>query len=86
MSDFDFRDPEPERPEPPSPWDVWFARGLLVVGLWFAGTGMWDLIRQLPVRWDELLAHAPGICAGLLFLYGAWRMRAVLRWDPSDDG
>lgn len=87
MSPFneDFEQNRPGGREPPSPWDVWLARGLLVVGLWFAGTGILDLVRALPARWDDLLAHAPGIGAGLLFLGGAWRMRAALRWDPTDD-
>jgi hypothetical protein len=72
---------EPE----PSAWDVWAARVLLVAGLWFAGSGLFDLVRHNPARWDDLLVHAPGIGAGLLFLYGAWRMRAALRWDPPGD-
>jgi hypothetical protein len=72
---------EPE----PSPWDVWAARALLVAGLWFAGTGAFDLVRDLPSPLADLLVHAPGIGAGLLFLYGAWRMRAALRWDPPAD-
>lgn len=72
---------EPE----PSALDVWMARGLLVAGLWFAGSGLLDLLRAVPMPWDDLLAHAPGLGAGLLFLYGAWRMRAVLRWDPPAD-
>ncbi|WP_374388451.1 hypothetical protein [Sandaracinobacter sp.] len=71
--------------QPPSVWDVWLARGLLVGGLWFAGTGLWDLIRAEAMRWDMLLMHALGIGAGILFLVGAWRMRGALRWDPSDN-
>ncbi|TPE62840.1 hypothetical protein FJQ54_04780 [Sandaracinobacter neustonicus] len=76
---------QPQAAEP-SPWDVWLARGLLVVGLWFTGSGLFDLVRALPAHWADLLVHAPGIGAGVLFLAGAWRMRAVLRWDPGDDG
>jgi hypothetical protein len=72
---------EPE----PSAWDVWLARGLLVAGLWFAGTGLFDLVRAEPAHWADLLVHAPGIGAGGLFLTGAWRMRAALRWDPPAD-
>jgi hypothetical protein len=70
---------------PPSVWDIWLARGLLVAGLWFAGTGLWDLIRAEPSRWDAMLVHGLGIGAGALFLVGAWRMRAALRWDPPED-
>jgi hypothetical protein len=52
----------------PSTTDVWLARGLLVGGLWFAGTGLVDLVRALPAEWDRLLVHLPGIGAGLFFL------------------
>lgn len=72
---------EPE----PSTLDVWSARALLVAGLWFAGSGTFDLVRAMPAPWDELLVHAPGLLAGLFFLFGAWRMRAALRWDPPGD-
>jgi hypothetical protein len=72
---------EPE----PSALDVWLARGLLIAGLWFAGNGLWDMVRSVPAPWDDLLVHAPGIGAGLFFLAGAWRMRAALRWDPPGD-
>ncbi len=73
--------------EPPAPSkvDIWLARGLLVAGLWFAGTGIFDLVRADPVHWADLLVHVPGIGAGALFLTGAWRMRAALRWDPPTD-
>ena len=74
----------PER-EAPSPWDVWLARGLLVVGLWFAGSGLFELVRDIPAPLTDLLVHVPGIGAGALFLAGAWRMRDVLRWDPGDE-
>jgi hypothetical protein len=70
----------------PTRTDIWLARGLLIAGLWFAGSGLFDLIRALPARWDRLLVFLPGIGAGLLFLAGAWRMRAALRWDPPSDG
>lgn len=73
-----------DEPEP-SAWDVWLARGLLVVGLWFFASGLWDLVRAIPAPWDVLLARMPSIGAGLLFLAGAWRMRAALRWDPPAD-
>jgi hypothetical protein len=69
----------------PSAIDVWLARGLLIAGLWFAGTGLFDLVRDLPGEWDDLLVHLPGIGAGVFFLVGAWRMRAALRWDPPGD-
>ncbi|MGL6044260.1 MAG: hypothetical protein ACRC1J_10075 [Sandaracinobacteroides sp.] len=72
---------EPE----PTQTDIWLARGLLVAGLWFAGTGLFDLVRAMPDAWDNLIVHAPGILAGLFFLIGAWRMRAALRWDPPAD-
>jgi hypothetical protein len=70
----------------PTQTDIWLARGLLVAGLWFAGSGLFDLLRALPARWDRLLVFVPGIAAGLFFLAGAWRMRAALRWDPPSDG
>jgi hypothetical protein len=69
----------------PSAWDIWLARALLVAGLWFAGTGLFDLVRAETEHWADLLVYAPGIGAGLLFLTGAWRMRDALRWDPPSD-
>lgn len=72
---------EPE----PSAWDVWLARALLVAGLWFFASGLWDLVRAIPAPWDVLFARTLSIGAGVLFLAGAWRMRAVLRWDPPTD-
>lgn len=72
--------------EPEPGWaEVWTARALFLAGLWFAGTGLWNLFRAIPSRWDDLLVHSPGIGAGLIFLWGAWRMRAALRWDPPGD-
>jgi len=72
--------------EPEPEWfAVWIARALFLAGLWFAGTGLWDVFRKLPSPWDDLLVHLPGIGAGLFFLWGAWRMRAVLRWYPPGD-
>jgi len=72
--------------EPEPGWGaVWTARALFLGGLWFSGTGLWDLLRAIPSPWDDLLVYSPGICAGLLFLWGAWRMRAALRWDRPND-
>jgi hypothetical protein len=71
-------------PEPPV-LDRWLARGLLVGGLWYAGTGLWGLARAALEPTSDLLVHLPGIGAGLVFLAGAWRMRAALRWDPPND-
>jgi hypothetical protein len=42
-------------------------------------------VRAEPVHWADLLVFAPGLGAGALFLAGAWRMRAALRWDPPTD-
>ena len=64
--------------QPPSVWDVWLARGLLVGGLWFAGTGLWDLIRAEAMRWDMLLMHA--LVAGMQGRLGeAWRLQSLAR-------
>ena len=64
---------------------VWIARGLFLAGLWFAGTSLWSIAASLPTRWDLLLPELPGLGGGLLFLWGAWRMRGALRWDPPED-
>lgn len=66
----------------PSQLDIWTARALLVAGLWFGGSGLFDMVRDERDHWSDLLVHAPGIAAGALFLTAAWRMRAALRWDP----
>ncbi|WP_199555862.1 hypothetical protein [Sandaracinobacteroides hominis] len=79
-----FEEEKPQR-EAPSALDVWLARGLLMVGMWFGGAGLWGLIRTAP-ELAKMLYELPSLLAGLLFLAGAWRMRAILRWEPDDDG
>lgn len=73
---------EPERPVVRQ----WLARGLLLAGLWFTGTGLFDLASQRHEGWDGLLAATPGLAGGLLLLAAAWKIRRALRWDPPDDG
>ncbi len=72
--------------EPEPAWfSVWIARALFLGGLWFTGTNLWGIVSALPTRWDLLLPRVPGLGGGLLFLWGAWRMRRALRWVPTDD-
>lgn len=71
-----------QRPE----WgDRWIARGLMLAGLWLAGTGIWDIVRSMPIAWDQFLAQMPKTLGGIFFLAGAWKMRAAIRWDPPED-
>lgn len=77
---------EEDRPQhhAPSGLDVWIARALLVAGLWFGVGGLWGLARAAQGL-TPILVELLGIGAGAMFLAGAWRMRAALRWDGSDD-
>lgn len=72
------------REDEPTRVDIWLARGLLMIGLWFGLAGVSGLISSAP-ELSPMLAELPGIGAGALFLVGAWRLRAALRWEPSDD-